>query len=53
MSRALVVTVSLAILGGAGWASWTGLGAADRDGPRSVRTGSPGLIVMPGSFRVK
>ena len=52
--RLTVVVLSLAVLGGAGWASWTGLGIVDRDADaRSLRTGSPGVVVVPGRFRVK
>ena len=50
MSRAVVIVVSLAVLGGAGWASWTGIGAGPPrpPGEPSVRTGSPGVILLPG-----
>ena len=48
MSRGIVVAASLAVLGLAGWASWTGVGASDGAGTRSVRTGSPGVILLPG-----
>ena len=51
--RAIVTILSLAILAGAGWASWQGWGAVDRDtGPQSVRTGSAGLGGL-GRTRVK
>jgi hypothetical protein len=53
LGRLLVVAVSLAVLGGAGYASWYGIGAIDRDtGPGSVRTGSAGVIGI-GRVRVK
>lgn len=51
--RILVTILSAALLGGAGWASWQGWGAVDRDaGPQSVRTGSAGTGGL-GRIRVK
>jgi hypothetical protein len=51
--RLLVIAVSLAVLGGAGYASWYGMGVVDRDtGPGSVRTGSAGGAFL-GGVRVK
>ncbi|WP_167766859.1 hypothetical protein [Jannaschia formosa] len=53
LTRLLVMTVSLGVLAGAGYASWYGIGAVDRDtGPNSVRTGSVGGVGF-GSVRVK
>ncbi|MEM7491167.1 MAG: hypothetical protein AAF390_18790 [Pseudomonadota bacterium] len=41
--RVVVVILSLAVLGGAGYASWYGLGTVSRDtGASSLRTGSVG-----------
>lgn len=47
--RAIIVAGSLLLLGGAGWASWTGAGIVSRDtgraaviAGRSLRTGSVG-----------
>lgn len=53
MSRAIVVLVSLAMLGGAGYASWYGLGTVSRDaGAGSIRAGSA-IIGGVGRSRVK
>ncbi|MCK0165980.1 hypothetical protein MWU52_00295 [Jannaschia sp. S6380] len=57
--RALIVIGSLALLGGAGWASWTGVGIVSADtgraaviAGRSVRSGSVGTGGV-GRVRVK
>lgn len=48
-TRLAVMVVSLAVLAGAGYASWVGVGAVDRDtGPGSVRTGSAGGVFVGG-----
>ncbi|WGH79105.1 hypothetical protein [Jannaschia ovalis] len=53
MGRLLITLLSLAILAGAGWASWTGVGVASRDtGATSIRTGSAGVGGV-GRIRVK
>ena len=51
--RLIVMAASLAVLGGAGYASWNGWGSVDRDtGPGSMRTGSAGGAFV-GGVRVK
>jgi hypothetical protein len=51
--RLVVVILSLGVLGGAGYASWYGLGAVDRDtGPASLRAGPVGGVGI-GAVRVK
>ncbi|MEM7711829.1 MAG: hypothetical protein AAF264_14015 [Pseudomonadota bacterium] len=48
MIRAVVIFASLALLGGAGYASWYGLGTVSRDTGASVRTGSVGGVIVGG-----
>ncbi|GIT90326.1 hypothetical protein JANAI62_01910 [Jannaschia pagri] len=44
-TRIIVMAISLLILGGAGYASWYGIGAVSSDtGVGSVRTGSGGGV---------
>ncbi|MGB3406801.1 MAG: hypothetical protein WBA67_04845 [Jannaschia sp.] len=51
--RAVIMVLSLAVLGGAGYASWYGMGAVSSDtGPTSIRTGSVGVGGV-GRLRVK
>lgn len=53
IARLLVVAVSAAALGLAGWAAWSGVGIADGDVARSARTGSVGPVGVVGYRRVK
>ena len=53
MARVVLMVGSLALLGAAGWASWTGVGSVSSDATPSARSGSVGGVFVGGARRIK